>query len=431
MTGYLTANDTPGQHTTSWYAVTAQDGPAYPALDGDARADVCIIGGGYAGLSAALHLAERGISVILLEANRVGWGASGRNGGQLGYGPRAEIEDYESALGKADAAKIWQIGAAANDLVRDLIERHSIDCDLRDGRLVAGAKPKHGTELQEHADYLRDAYGHDRIRPVAVDEMRTLLGTSRYHAGCLDMAEAHLHPLKLAHGLARAADKAGATIHENSRVLDIAPGVVSTPQGKVQAEQIIVACNGYLDHLSPRAQRRMLPINNFIGVTTPLPPDRAQQIIQGDFCVCDSLFVVNYFRKTPDNRLLWGGGESTGRRFPADLGSVVRQRMLMIYPDLADLDFDYVWGGTLAITATRMPLFQDLGQGILAIGGWSGSGVHMATMGGKIAADAIGGEIGDWDVLSRAPTPAFPGGDWFRMPALRLAMAWYSLRDRL
>ncbi len=180
-----------------------------------------------------------------------------------------------------------------------------------------------------------------------------------------------------------------------------------------------------------RPQRRMLPLNNFILATEPLGDERARKLNRDNACICDTRFVLNYFRLSPDGRMLWGGGESTSRTFPGDLKTFVRKRMLEIYPDLADVAITHAWGGTLAITGTRMPLFQDLGHGIKAIGGWSGSGIHMGTMGGKIAADAIAGEIEDWDLLARMPVPQFPGGDWFRMPLLRMAMFWYSLQDRL
>ncbi|MEM7058994.1 MAG: FAD-binding oxidoreductase [Pseudomonadota bacterium] len=428
---YLTANDTPGQHARSWYAETAGPPPEFPALDADAKADVCIIGGGYAGLSAALHLAERGVSVILLEANRVGWGASGRNGGQLGVGPRAEIETYERTAGRDDARKIWDIALAANRLVRDLIERHAIDCDLTDGYLECGVRPSDAKDSAEHAEYLATNYGHESVRPVTKAEMAEMLGTTRYHGGYLDMMGAHLHPLKLAQGLARAASGAGARICEQTRVTSVAPGAVKTAKGQVKADHILIACNGYLDGLSPTAQRRMLPLNNFIITTEPLGDNRARQVNRDNLCVCDTYFVLNYFRLTPDGRMLWGGGESVGRKFPSNLQGLVRGRMLEIYPDLADVAITHAWGGTLSITGSRFPLFQDLGGGVRAIGGWSGSGIHMATMGGKIAADAVQGDIGDWDLLARMPTPQFPGGDWFRMPLLRLAMFWYALRDRL
>lgn len=428
---YLTANDTPGQHAASWYAETVGPLPEHPALEGSVRADACVIGGGYAGLSAALHLAERGLSVVLVEANRIGWGASGRNGGQLGVGPRAEITKYEQAVGPDDARKVWEIGVEANRLVRDLIARHEIDCDLTDGYLEACWKPSHVAPVQHFAEHVTRVYGHDRIRPVDRDEMVAMIGTERYHGGYLDMQAGHLHPLKLALGLGRAAVAAGAVIHENTRVTGVAPGRVTTEHGTIEAQHVVVACNGYLDGLMARPQARMLPINNFILATEPLGVARAAKVNRDNVAVCDTRFVLNYYRLSPDGRMLWGGGESTGRRFPADLRSLVRARMLEIYPDLEDVEITHVWGGTLAITGTRFPLFQEVEPGVLAIGGWSGSGIHLGVMGGRIAADAIAGERADWDVLARMPTPRFPGGDWFRMPLLRLAMAWYGLRDRL
>ena len=428
---YLTANDTPGVHAPSWYAETAGPDLTVGPLDGDVQADVCVVGAGYAGLSAALHLAERGLSVHVIEANRVGWGASGRNGGQLGTGPRADIEQYERSIGKDGARKVWNIAIAANQLVRDLITRHAIDCDLADGYVEAASKPGHVGELDSFVEHVSTHYGHDRIHKVGRDEMQALLGTEAYHGGFRDDLGGHLHPLKLARGLARAAQDAGAVIHEMTPATGVHPGRVETPTGTVTAPHILLACNGYLDGLAPRPQRRMLPINNFVLATEPLGANRSAQVNRDNLCVCDTRFVLNYFRLSPDGRLLWGGGESTGRKFPRDLQTLVRGRMLEIYPDLADVSITHAWGGTLAITGTRFPLFHDLGNGVRAIGGWSGSGIHMATMGGKIAAEAISGEVEDWNLLSALPTPQFPGGDWFRMPLLRLAMFWYSLRDRL
>jgi gamma-glutamylputrescine oxidase len=196
-------------------------------------------------------------------------------------------------------------------------------------------------------------------------------------------------------------------------------------------DHVLLACNGYLDGLSRAAQARMLPINNFILATAPMGKNRARQVNRDDVAVCDTRHVLNYFRLSPDHRMIWGGGESTGRRFPSQLKDLVRTRMLEVYPDLADLEITHVWGGTLAITGTRYPLFHDLGGGVKSIGGWSGSGIHMATMGGKIAADAIAGNVTNWSTLADMPTPPFPGGDWFRMPLLRMAMFWYGLMDRL
>ena len=431
MTGYLTANDTPGQHAESWYAATAGDVPQHPLLTGEVQADVCVIGGGYAGLSAALHLAERGFDVALVEANRAGWGASGRNGGQLGVGPRAEIGVYEKKVGRDDARKVWEIALAANRLVRDLIARFDIDCGLTDGYLEAAWKSSHEADLMAYPEHVAKHYAYDQARPVPVDEMRRMLGTSRYHGGFLDMGGAHLHPLRFALGLAHAATAAGVRIYEKSQVTGVSAGRVTTAMGTVRAAHVIVACNGYLDGLVPKAARRIMAINNFIIATEPLPEDRARAIIRDPVCVCDSKFVLNYYRFAQNNVLLWGGGESYGRRFPRDLTALVRSKMLEVFPQLADVAITHTWGGTLAITGTRFPAFQRIDAQTLAISGWSGSGIHMATMGGKIAAEAVAGQMERWDVLARMPSPGLPGGDWFRAPLMSAAMLWYGLRDRL
>ncbi|MHA1529137.1 MAG: NAD(P)/FAD-dependent oxidoreductase [Alphaproteobacteria bacterium] len=431
MGGYLTTNDTPGVHAASWYAATAGEVPDHPELRGETRADVCVVGGGYGGLSAALHLAQHGFDVALVEANRVGWGASGRNGGQVGVGPRAEMEKYEKAVGRDDARKVWDIAIAANRLVKDLIARHQIDCDLTPGYLEACSKASHTAEVMAVPERLARHYDHHEARAISRDEMAGMLGATCYHGGFLDMAGAHLHPLRYALGLGRAASEAGARIFERSPVIRIGAGQVTTTAGGVSADYVIVACNGYLDGLLPRAARRTMPINNFIGATEPLGAERARSIIRDNVCVSDTRFVLNYYRKTPDHRLLWGGGESYGRRFPRDIAGLVRAKMLQIFPQLADVAFSHVWGGTLAITGSRFPVFQRLDDHTLAISGWSGSGIHMATMGGQIAAEAVAGQMERWDLMAGLPTPTFPGGDWFRAPLLAAAMTWYSLRDRL
>ncbi len=431
MTGYLTANDRPGAHAPSWYAESAGPLPEHPALAGEVRADVCIVGGGYAGLSAALHLAEAGRRVALIEANRVGWGASGRNGGQVGLGPRAPMERYVEAVGLADARKAWDIAVAANRLVKDLVARHGIDCDLAPGYVEAAWRDSDAAELLAWPEEAARLWGHESARPLSRAEIAEWLGTERYHGGFHEPDCAHLHPLKYALGLARAAQAAGAEIYERSPATAIAPGRVETAAGHVAAERVLIACNGYLDGLEPRVQARSMPINNFIVATEPLPEAVADRINPRRVCVSDTKFVLNYYRLTPDRRLLWGGGESYGQRFPRDIAGLVRRAMAKVYPELADIPVTHAWGGTLAITGTRMPAFQDLGRGVRAISGWSGSGVHMATMGGKIAAEAIRGESERWDLMARLPTPAFPGGQWFRAPLLAAAMTWYALRDRL
>ncbi|MEM1346546.1 MAG: FAD-binding oxidoreductase, partial [Pseudomonadota bacterium] len=376
-------------------------------------------------------LAEAGRSVVLIEANRIGWGASGRNGGQVASGPRADMDDYVEAVGRDDARKVWEIAQAANRLVKDLVARHAIDCDLTPGYVEVAWKPSHAKHVMGWAEEAAKSWDYHETRALSREEVADLLGTTRYHGGCLDRGCAHLHPLRYALGLGRAAATAGARLFERTKAIEIAPGLVRTERATIRAEHVLLACNGYLDGLVPRVMRRSMPINNFIAATEPLTPERAERLNRERLCVSDSKFVLNYYRLTPDNRLLWGGGESYGQRFPRDLRALVRRTMLEVYPDLGDLAITHAWGGTLAITITRMPAFQRLDAQTWAISGWSGSGVHMATMGGAIAAEAIAGTTARWDVLSRLPTPAFPGGAWFRAPLLAAAMTWYGLRDRL
>ncbi|MEM9146264.1 MAG: FAD-binding oxidoreductase [Pseudomonadota bacterium] len=431
MTGYLTANDRPAIHADSWYAASAGPIPERPRFEGEQRADVAVIGAGYAGLSAALHLAERGMDVVVLEANRVGWGASGRNGGQLGVGPRAPMEEYERALGTADARRVWDIALAANALIKERIARHAIDCDLRAGHLEAAWRASDAAELEAWPDQAARAYGHGTARYMDRDDIRAMLGTERYHGGVVDTTGGHLHPLKLAKGLAAAAEAAGVRILEASPARRVGQGRVETAHGVLRADHVLLACNGYIDGLVARVQRRVMPINNFIVATEPLDEATARRINRDNLCVSDSKFVLNYFRLSPDRRMLWGGGESYGRRFPKDIAGLVRRTMAEVYPELAAVPITHAWGGTLAITGTRMPAFQRLEPALWSISGWSGSGIHMATIGGQIAAEAIAGTMKRWDLMARLPTPAFPGGDWFRFPLLALAMTWYSLRDRL
>lgn len=412
----------------SWYAATAAPFPKQPPLDADRRVEFCVIGGGYAGLSAALHLAEAGREVVLLEAERIGWGASGRNGGQLGHGPRADIRLYEKLLGAEHARRIWEISTEATALTKALIARHGIACDPRSGSIEAAWRPSHLEDMARHAEHVATRYGYDGLRALDVEEMRARCASPRYHGGVEDREAGHLHPLDYALGLARAALAAGATLHEDSRVLSIGrDGAARTARGTVRAERIILACNGYLDALAPDIAARTAPIANFIVATKPLD----ESPLPRNDCVADSKFVLNYFRMSRDGRLLFGGGETYSRRFPADIPAFVRPYLETVFPQLKGVEITHGWGGVLAITRHRVPLFRRLGPRTLAIGGWSGSGVHMATMGGRIAAEAAQGPSAAWDALASVPCPRFPGGRLLRPALLALAMKWFALRDRL
>jgi gamma-glutamylputrescine oxidase len=426
----LTANDRPGEYPASWYAETAPLLPPFPPLAGEVAADVCVIGGGYTGLSAALHLAEAGLDVVLLEAQRVGWGASGRNGGQLGSGQRQDQDWLERAFGQSRAHALWDLAEEAKALVKALIARHAIACDLKPGIIYAAHKAAYAPEYQAYAEKLARDYACAEAEPLDRPAIEARLGTRAYHGGMLDRGAAHLNPLAFALGLARAAQAAGARIHERSRVEALAPDV-RTAAGRVRARFTVLAANGYLGGLAPAVAARVMPINNFIVATEPLGEARARELIRDDVAVADSRFVVNYFRLTPDRRLLFGGGESYGWRFPADIAAVVRPRMLAIYPQLAGARIEHAWGGTLAITVNRLPAFQRLGPTTFSAAGYSGHGLALATLAGKLIAEAVQGTAGRFDVLASLPQPRFPGGAALRWPLLVLAMSWYAMRDRL
>lgn len=429
----LHSNDQKGAYPASWYAATANTTNRIKALDGDISADVCIVGGGYTGLSAALHLAESGVSVVLLEAHRVGFGASGRNGGQLGSGQRLDQQGLEALMGNPEATKLWRLGEEAKQLVKELIKRHNIDCDLKPGVAWTGSTASDVTHLHDYATHLQDRYGYGDLEILDQQACQQMCPSPDYCGGFLDTGAAHLHPLNFALGLARAAEKAGAQICEQSEVLQIEPGTrvkVTTAAGRVTADHLILACNGYLAGLNAQVAARVMPINNFIAATEPLGDDAAK-ILTRDVAVADSKFVVNYFRLSADKRLLFGGGESYGYRFPKNIEAVVRKPMSQVFPRLSDVKIDYAWGGTLGITMKRMPYLARLSANVLSASGYSGHGVGTATHAGQLMALAIQGQADGFDTLARIPTPSFPGGSRFRSPLLVLAMTWYAMRDRL
>lgn len=417
----------------SWYFATARELIDRPKLTERLRADVCVVGGGYTGLSAALTLAERGYSVVLLEGYRIGSGASGRNGGVLGMGQRKDQDELEAWLGSDTARLMWDVALEANALVRERIDRYRIECDLKDGELHAAHRRRHVAGYWQYVDLLAERYDYHRCRKVDADEMTDLLGVETYHGGYLDEGAGHLHPLNLALGLARAAADQGVRIFERSPVEDYRQSngrvTVRTATGEVEADYLVLGCNGYLGRLARGIESYQMPINNFVLATAPLGEERARRINRDDLAVVDSRFVVNYFHLSPDRRLIFGGGENYTPWFPKDLKAFVRRFMLEVYPDLDDVAIDYAWGGTLAITLKRMPHFGRNGN-VFWAQGYSGHGVAMANMGGKLIADAIAGTAERFDVFARLPHVRFPGGRWLRWPALVAGMLYYAMLDR-
>ena len=432
-------NDQPTHHTAgnypgSWYAATAPLMGAFPGLSGDISTDVCVIGGGYTGLSSALHLRQKGYDVVLLEAERIAWGASGRNGGHVGTGQRADQSSIEKWVGEEAAKGLWQLGLDAVQKVCDLINEHNIDCELGSGNLHLAAKPSHAGELQDELAHLESQYGYQQLTyltPEAVAERTSARG---FHGGLLDDGCKHLHPLKYALGLARAASEAGVKIYEGTRghpQADGQSGEVKTENGRVKARHIVIGCNAYLGSLVPRMAGNIMPINNFVIATERLPSHLLPRINRDNLSMSDTLFVINYWKLSQDGRLIFGGGENYSSRFPRDIKAFVRPHMLNIYPELQDIDIDYGWGGAVGITLNRMPDFGRIGKHLWYAQGFSGHGVPTATMAGSLLADAIDGDTDGFDLMASVPTQRFPGGTLLRWPGLVAGMLFYSLRDKL
>ncbi len=428
----LHANDRVGEYPPSYYAATATPLDPFPTLHGAVTADVCVVGGGYTGLSAALHLAERGLSVVLVEAHRVGFGASGRNGGQVGSGQRQDQLWLEKAAGRENARRLWDMAQDAKALVRDLIARHAMPVAWHPGIAHACWTETETRELHLYAEKLHRDYGYDQLEPLDRDGIKRLIGSPVYKGGEIDRGAGHIHPLNFALGLAQAAAQAGVRIFERSEVHRITPGakpVVATQGGRITCDHVILAGNGYLGGLEPQIAARVMPINNFIVATEPLG-DRAAGILSENVAAHDTKFVVNYWRLSDDKRLLFGGGESYGYRFP-DIVKTVSKPMLEVYPQLRGVKIDHAWGGTLAITLNRMPCFARPQPNVLSASGYSGHGVALATLAGKLLAEATASQSSGFDLMASLPQPRFPGGAALRWPLLVLAMTWYSTRDRI
>jgi len=415
----------------NWYEATAHGRPDLPPLDGDTQADVCVVGAGFTGLGAALALAP-GARVVVLEADRVGSAATGRNGGQVHTGQRRDQAWLETAVGRDDALALWRLAEDARAHFKTLTD--TIPCDWRPGMIHA--RHRRGGEAEDgaHIALMAERYGYDQLALIDAADLASELGTDAYHGGLVDRGGGHVHPLNLALGMARNAMASGAVIHENTRAQawrrEDGKIVVETASGRVICEQFILTGDGSLNAMAGAARARVMPINNFIAVTEPLGA-RAEAIIRSNAAVSDSRFVVNYFRKTADGRLLFGGGENYRPGFPRDIAGLVRKNLLKVYPQLADVAIPHAWGGTLGITMSRMPFVGEVAPRVRVASGYSGQGVMLAPYVGRLLADAAMGATGPVELLSRLPTPPFPGGRLLRWPLTVAGLSWYALRDRL
>jgi gamma-glutamylputrescine oxidase len=418
----------------SYYAASAHPARARPVLEGDLTADVCVIGGGLAGCSTALHLAERGYSVVLVEAKHIGWGASGRSGGQVLTGFASGQHKLVQQLGLETARKLWDISIQGVELVRDLVERHRIDCDLHWGQMSVAIKERHRRELQADLEEAQSTYGYRQLRTLDRAQVESLLATRRYCAGVLDAGSGHLHPFNYTLGLAAAADRAGARLFENSSVTAVEsgdPAIVRTERGTVRSRFVVLCCNAYIGGLAPQLRARIMPVGTYIVATQSLGETRIQQLIRENVAVTDMNFVLDYFRRSADHRLIFGGRVSYSGIDAFDTARATRKRMLKVFPQLEDVAIDYAWGGFVDITMNRAPDFGRTAPNVYYLQGFSGHGIALTGIAGKLVAEAIAGQAERFDLFTRLQHREFPGGAALRTPALVLAMLWYRLRDLL
>jgi len=440
---------TPEPHISSYYAASIAPPPERPALrgdlggdlGGDLRVDVCVVGAGFTGLSAALELAERGYRVAVLEAKRIAWGASGRNGGQVGSGYPTGMAWLSRRVGRDDARRLFALAEQAKALIRARVERHGIDCELKSGNFQAALKPRHMEEIRATRALWAEAFEYPGlVLAETAEAARDYVNSPRYIGGLYDPGAGHLHPLKYALGLAAAAEAAGATLYEGSPVTALAglgagdtQVTAETPGGRVVADHLMLCGNAYLGDLVPQIRRLYVPVGSYIVATKPLGADRAAQVIPADCAVFDSNHILNYYRLSADGRLLFGGRTETSPFREPDpkgfLGARIRALFPQIAPEITDAALDYAWGGTLAMTYSRMPQVGRLGSRVTFAQGYSGEGVAMSGLVGQVLAEAVAGQMERFDLFDRLPHRAFPGGRLLQKPALILGLLWYRLCD--
>ena len=422
-------------HTGSWYAASRNQDINGQPLTGEVQADVCIIGAGITGLSAALELTQQGFKVAIMEANCIAWGASGRSGGQMIFGYGCDMPVIEKAAGKTAAKTMWDMSLEGMDLIRQRIQDHHIDCDLQHGHLHAAIKPRHMQELTEWRDDLEQSYGYDSLSLWQQSDIPEHIATQRYIGGLFDSNSGHIHPLNYTLGLAKAAIDAGVQIYEHSPVRQHRQGndkhQCHSDQGWVEASYVIYACNAYIDKLQPYLRARIMPVGTYIGASQPLGEERARQLITNNMAVADMNYALDYFRFSHDQRLLFGGRVSYSTVPPRNLKKTMHKRMQLVFPQLKDVQIDYAWGGNVAITVNRGPHFGQLEKDVFFAQGFSGHGIAATNLAGKLMAEAVAGQAQRLALFDHIKHLPFPGGEWFRVPALLLGTAWYRLRDKL
>ena len=420
-------------HPDSYYAASANPVPPRPPLQESIDTDVCVIGAGYTGLSTALFLAEHGFRVVILEAVQVGFGASGRNGGQIVNSYSRDIDVIEQTLDDRQARLIGDMAFEGARIIRERVQRYGIACDLKDGGVFAALTAR---QMQHLAAQKRlwERYGYAHLELLDEQGIQNLVSTRRYIGGMLDRQGGHLHPLNLALGEAQAFESLGGIIYEHSPAVRIERGanpVVHTPHGRVRAKFLVVAGNAYLGNLLPELAAKSMPCGTQVIATEPLPEDLAKTLLPQDYCVEDCNYLLDYYRLSADRRLIYGGGVVYGARDPADIEAIIRPKMLKTFPQLAKVKIDYTWTGNFLLTLSRLPQVGRIDDNIYYSQGCSGHGVTYTHLAGKVLAEALRGQVERFDAFASLPHYPFPGGRRFQAQFSALGAWYYSLRDRL
>ena len=420
-------------YPSTCYAASTPLAPGNAPLHGRRSADICVVGGGIAGCCAALALAERGYRVVLLEAQRLGWGASGRAGGQVIFGVAAEQDELESLVGRSAAHAIWQLALAGIAALKARIARHQIDCEWVDGQMLTAIKPRQWQRLQQFQSQIAAHYGYTSPRLIERAQLHSLLSSERYIGALYDSNGGHLNPLRYTLGLALAAQQAGVALYEASEVLGYSHASgklrVRTASGELECAQLVFAGNAWLGATVPALQRRLMTVGTYVIATAPLGEARARALIANNAAVSDTNWILDYFRRSSDHRLLFGGRVNYSGVHVRAVAPSVSARMLRVFPQLTGTRIEYAWGGLLDITLNRAPDFGRLEPDVYYLQGFSGHGIALAGLAGELVAEAIAGTNERFDVFARIPHREFPGGMLLRRPALALAMLWYRLRD--
>lgn len=422
-------------HPDSWYRASRNRVLDCATLQGEVQADVCVVGGGFTGLNTAIELAQRGLSVVLLEARRIGWGASGRNGGQLIRGVGHDLEQFTRVIGAEGVRDLKLMGIEAVELVRQRVAQFEIDCDLTWGFCDLANKPRHIDDFRAERDELQSLGYRHPLTMVEPDQLHTVVGSTRYLGGMIDMGSGHLHPLNLALGEAAAAQSLGVQLYEQSAVtaIDYGPTLtVHTAQGRVRAGHLVLGCNAYHSGIQHHLSSRVIAAGSYLIATEPLSPELARELIPQNMALCDQRVALDYYRLSPDRRLLFGGACHYSGRDPADIVAYMRPKMLKVFPQLEHTRIDYQWGGMIGIGANRLPQIGRLPDqpNVYYAQAYSGHGVNATHLAARILGEAISGQASrGFDLFSQVPHMAFPGGELLRSPLLALGMLWQKIRE--